>query len=63
MLITPENYAKKLKRFSELQKQIKEMPEVFNSTSFSVKNKLVKFVELDKALKDYDKRTNQKSDG
>jgi hypothetical protein len=60
MIITAENYDAEMQKFFKLKREICTIPNVFSSKSFSVKNKLIKFNELNKALKDYDKRANQK---
>jgi hypothetical protein len=55
--ITAKNYEKQQKRFVELKNQIQAIPDVFKSTSFAIKNKLIKFNELNNALKEFDKKS------
>jgi len=57
MKIIPENYERHVKRFIALKRQIQTIPNVFASTSFAVKNKLIKFNALNNALKEFDKST------
>lgn len=56
MLITPENYEKHIQRLSKLRQQIKALPGALNNAPFAIKNKLVKFNELNNALKEFDKK-------
>lgn len=55
-MITRENYLKKVKLFVNLKKQIEAIPNVFNSTSFAVKKKIIRFNTLNNLLKDFDEK-------